>query len=252
MLLSVYSNLKIELKVALYFYKVSLNSKFDNDLLPDIVINSHVDYSSLTVLPLVEQLKHIGFPLDKVHVVVCGATSGEQYLVDTTYVEYNLFDVSALFAVSQKRLRIQSEYVMLLHDTCTLSCRFIKALSTVFYNRHLTTSIQSFASGNIGIYSLDYLTDLLGYFTNEREIYEMDSIQSRKQRAVVTEDELFRRSPNHSVAHAPIERCIRYSKSHYAGRIALRYMNIDIVKHKANFIGQVERYITDLSDQRSR
>jgi hypothetical protein len=143
-------------RMVMYEY-LSLGSEFR------ICISSHVDYTE-ALKKLLRSLERIGFPKDRVAVVVGGAEKETSELIDgwwTNSVKQNYDGFTALSALPQD----WKAYWLLLHDTCEVNDDFIATIGKLDIGLNFDAVFSSPSPCEIGLYSAEFVKLLNGFET---------------------------------------------------------------------------------------
>ena len=121
-----------------------------------ICISTCKDYSSQTIPLLLSTLEKSNVNLQDVYVFEGGHNKEE--MQDKVYkhffVPHNSFDFTSLIEITEKH--IESDYWLLLHDTCKVGENFNEKLNSVALDKDKISLIPH-PSMNIGLYRYHYL-----------------------------------------------------------------------------------------------
>ena len=154
-----------------------------------ICVSTCKKYSQKTIPVLTSSLREAGFPLEDVLVVDGGYTHDRSLKlegIDTLEVSHNSFDFTALIAVTEKR--IESDFWLLLHDTCRVGPKFCSLLHAADFS-YKKIALKPFPSMSIGLYSFDYLLQHTERIIREKNTdYSEEGLIKAKHTAIGHED----------------------------------------------------------------
>ena len=140
---------------------------------------------------VIKSLLENGIPAEDIYFIVGGYDKVSKYLnedgINFIKVNQNSIDYTGLIAVVD--LELQSDYWVLLHDTCYVGPGFYNTIKTYNYDNAPAVALSFDLSMNIGAYSYNYLQqikeELLTYRNTD---FSIESIQHYKQKGVSDED----------------------------------------------------------------
>jgi hypothetical protein len=237
----------------IYFFRlpfcyVSIRSYiFPLDL--NICISTNINYSQKSLPKLLASLKRAKVPSSQIYVFEGGHTANNQEIstggINYFKVNHNSFDITSLIGILENNL--QSNGWLLLHDTVIVFPCFIRLINQVLWRDFDTVQFKKISSMNMGIYKGDYLSRLSDNILKFKNIdYSDGAIQLHKQIAINFEDFLFQKSTNNYILNTNSKNYFIHDNIKYCGSLRRRetFMNIGLVKYKANFSTKQEYSVT--------
>lgn len=161
-----------------------------------IAISSYKLYANKAVPVLLKSLVDSGVSLNDVLVVEGGYTTNERsnylysnnILCDRFCVNHNSFDYTALIAICE--YNIESDYWLLLHDTCRVGLNFKHKLESIDLN-YSKIALLDHPSMSIGLYKYDYLLKHKDIILDKKNSNLTESgVREGKYKALYGEDAL--------------------------------------------------------------
>lgn len=127
-------------------------------MLIKFAIASNINFESKSIPVVVNSLIENGIDPQLIHVFSAGYTEYEysrQELYHYHKLEHNSFEYSALIAIAERQL--ESEYWLLLHDTCKFGPNFKSLAYSIPESRPEKVALTAWPSMSMGAYRYDYL-----------------------------------------------------------------------------------------------
>ncbi len=230
-----------------FYYVPSRRNTFPTDL--KICISTHINYSEKSLPKLINSLKRAKVPSSQIYIFEGGHIVNNKEInkegMVCFKVNYNSFDITSLIGILENNLTSNGWF--LLHDTVTVLPCFTRLINRVDWRRFDTVQIKEMSSMNIGIYKGNYLriysNDILKFKNFD---YSAVAIQRHKVIAIDFEDFLFKKSTNNFILKTNLINYFVHNNINYCGSRRRRetFMNIGIVKFKANYTAKHEYRVT--------
>lgn len=221
-----------------FCYISSRNNAFPLDL--KICISTHINYSQKSLPKLLASLKRANVPSSQIYIFEGGHSTNNQEIfksgINYFKVNHNSFDITSLIGILENN--VQSIGWLLLHDTVIVFPSFTRLINHINWRDYDTVQLKKMSSMNIGIYKGDYIGSLsetiLKFKNND---YSDEAVQRHKQIAINFEDFLFQKSKNNLIIKTNSKNYFIHDNIKYCGSLRRRetYMNIGLIKYKANF-----------------
>jgi hypothetical protein len=190
---------------------------------------------------IIPSLLDAGIFREDIHVFNAGFESYSTEVRDEItyhFLDHNSYEYSPLIEIAEKQ--IESEYWLLIHDTCKVGLNFKKLLYNIPEPKPLKMALREWPSMSIGLYNYQYLLSLKETLINiKNKDYSKESMMKWKVWGVSNEDYILWIQNPSPIIYSNDSSVTVMDYHNWYGTDTIRrteyYPSLDIYKNKSNW-----------------